>query len=170
MVTGHSNICLECSRAAQRRRYLKNRANSIAASTQWIRNNRSKYNLRTKLRRRNIPEVGLAHTMRSRIRSALPGGKGGLKTLKAIGLPSFAILRLYIESQWLPGMSWENYGRFGWHVDHILPIDSFDLSTECGRKKAFIFTNLQPLWATDNHSKGARLKRVVADITNLSGA
>lgn len=54
----------------------------------------------------------------------------------------------YIESKFTKGMSWENHGLYGWHIDHIIPCDSFDLTKEEEQLKCFHYTNLQPLWAT----------------------
>ena len=62
----------------------------------------------------------------------------------------------HIENLWLDGMSWENYGKKGWHIDHILPCASFDLADPEQQRKCFHYTNLQPLWATDNWSKGCK--------------
>ncbi len=45
-------------------------------------------------------------------------------------------------------MNWENYGKFGWHIDHIIPCDSFDLTKEEEQRRCFHYSNLQPLWAT----------------------
>ena len=53
-------------------------------------------------------------------------------------------------------MSWENYGRKGWHIDHIRPLASFDLTDVEQRRIAFHHTNLQPLWASDNCGKVGR--------------
>ena len=66
-------------------------------------------------------------------------------------------LRLHLESLWMQGMSWDNYGLEGWHIDHKLPITSFNLSCPEQVKKCFHYTNLQPLWAKDNLSKGAKI-------------
>ena len=54
-------------------------------------------------------------------------------------------------------MTWENWSFKGWHLDHIIPLDSFDLSKEEDKKKAYHYTNLQPLWAKDNLSKGNKI-------------
>ncbi len=57
-------------------------------------------------------------------------------------------LKIYIESQFSKGMTWENYGVNGWHIDHIIPCDAFDLTKPEEQCKCFYYTNLQPLWAT----------------------
>lgn len=63
-------------------------------------------------------------------------------------------LREHLEGQFVNGMCWENYGQ--WHVDHIKPLAMFDMSNESHRHEAWHYTNLQPMWATDNIRKGAR--------------
>lgn len=62
----------------------------------------------------------------------------------------------YIEAKFQPGMSWENWNRNGWHLDHIKPIASFDLRKKDEQKKCCRYTNFQPLWAKDNISKGKK--------------
>lgn len=54
-------------------------------------------------------------------------------------------------------MNWGNHGLEGWHIDHIIPCNAFDLSDESQQKKCFHFSNLQPLWAFENLSKGDRI-------------
>lgn len=63
-------------------------------------------------------------------------------------------LAAHLESRWLPGMSWGNYGRGGWVVDHIRPVSSFPLDTPLSEICAL--SNLQPLWERDNLRKGRR--------------
>lgn len=65
----------------------------------------------------------------------------------------------HLESLWQPGMSWCNYGLRGWHIDHVIPISSFDLVIKQEQLKACHYTNLQPLWAKDNLSKGDRYEK-----------
>lgn len=68
---------------------------------------------------------------------------------------SLEALRLHLERLWQPGMSWENYGYWGWHIDHIRPIASFDLEDPEQRVACFHFSNLQPLWQKENFAKRA---------------
>jgi len=69
---------------------------------------------------------------------------------------SFQELTSHIESQFTEGMSWDNYGFYGWHIDHIRPCVSFDLTDPEQQKACFHYSNLQPLWAKDNLVKGGK--------------
>lgn len=93
--------------------------------------------------------------MRSRLHEALRSIKGKKRTIDWLGCsPEF--LKQYLESKFQPGMTWENYGLNGWHIDHIFPLGKIDLSNEQQISKATNYTNLQPLWAVDNLKKGDR--------------
>ena len=79
-----------------------------------------------------------------------------VNTLELIGCDRETFIS-YIEKQFTEGMTWENYGLKGWHVDHIVPLSSFDLTIESEVKKACHYTNLQPLWWKDNLEKGNKV-------------
>ena len=64
-------------------------------------------------------------------------------------------IKEYIESKFTEGMTWENNKIDGWHIDHIVPLAS--AKTEEELIKLSHYTNLQPLWAKDNLSKGKRI-------------
>ena len=81
--------------------------------------------------------------------------------MKLLGCSS-EFLRQHLERQFKPGMSWENHGQ--WHLDHIKPCASFDLSKPEQQRICFNYKNLQPLWAIDNMKKGAKLNYQVDDI------
>ena len=57
-------------------------------------------------------------------------------------------LKRYLESKWLPGMTWKNHSLKGWHIDHIIPLDK--AKNENDLKRLYHYTNLQPLWAREN--------------------
>ena len=59
----------------------------------------------------------------------------------------------HIESQWEEGMSWNNWTPNGWHIDHIIPMSSFNMLDENQAKKCWHYSNLRPLWANENLKK-----------------
>jgi len=63
-------------------------------------------------------------------------------------------LRTHLESQFAEGMSWSDYGVFGWHVDHIIPCAAFNLSRKDHQMICFNYRNLRPLWSHENEEKG----------------
>jgi len=65
----------------------------------------------------------------------------------------YMYLRDYLESKFLPTMTWENYGKY-WHIDHIIPCAKFDLTKEEEQRKCFHYTNLQPLFAVNQTING----------------
>jgi hypothetical protein len=77
------------------------------------------------------------------------------KFQKLVGC-TFWEFRRHIEAQWQPGMNWNNHSLYGWHIDHIRPLSSFNLLDPEERAAATHYTNLQPLWAKENLSKGGR--------------
>jgi hypothetical protein len=69
-----------------------------------------------------------------------------------------AELKIHIESKFQEGMSWGNWGHRGkvWHIDHIIPLVSVDLTDREQFLKVSHYTNLQPLWAHENQVKGIK--------------
>jgi hypothetical protein len=107
-------------------------------------------------RKKSDPLFRLSCNMRSRLRIFLLRKtkiKKTDKTFNYIGC-SPTYLKEYIEKQFNNGMSWDNYGIYGWHIDHIIPLST--AKTEEELYKLCHYTNLQPLWAKDNLSKGNR--------------
>jgi len=92
----------------------------------------------------------------SRIHKAITrngnGARKAARTMELVGC-TIAEIRAHLESKFSPGMTWENCGRNGWHIDHIRPCDSFDLEDSDQQRICFHFTNLQPLWEPNNISK-----------------
>lgn len=98
----------------------------------------------------------LRKTLQSRIRMALKKGSKASSTTQLLGC-SIESFKLYLESKFESGMSWENYSFSGWHIDHIMPCAIFDLSKPEHQKRCFHFSNMQPMWAADNLRKGDRV-------------
>ena len=111
-------------------------------------NNRKEYH---KQYRNNNPSAKIACYCRNRIRNAIKNGWKTQSSLYLTGCKSWNELKMYLESKFYDGMSWNNMGE--WHIDHVKPCSSFDLTKIKEQKKCFHYTNLQPLWAKDNLSK-----------------
>jgi hypothetical protein len=94
--------------------------------------------------------------LRNRIRNALKGNYKSGSAIKDLGC-SIEYLKNYLESKFQEGMSWENWAHDGWHIDHIKPLASFDLSDRIQFLQACNYTNLQPLWAKDNIAKSDKI-------------
>jgi len=92
-----------------------------------------------------------------RIRQAVKEQSGNkcAKSSELLGCDIFYFIK-YLESKFLPGMLWENYGE--WHIDHILPCAAFDLTKPEEQLKCFHYTNLQPLWMEDNCRKSDKIE------------
>jgi hypothetical protein len=99
----------------------------------------------------NDIEYRMLHLIRNRIYYALSGNIKSKSTADLIGC-SIDDLKSHLEKQFTDGMGWENYGD--WHVDHIRPCCSFDMTDPEQQRECFNYTNLQPLWAKDNLAKG----------------
>lgn len=96
----------------------------------------------------------LIRNIRSRLNQLVRGKRKSGKTLELLGC-NIDEFKSYIESKWLPGMSWDNYGKYGWHLDHIIPCISFNFEIPEHQNQCFHYTNYQPMWAKENLSKGS---------------
>lgn len=125
------------------------------ANKEWRNNNPGYQNAYTKARKKEDVNFKLTLSLRTRLNSAI---KGNYKTGSAVSDLGCTIeeLKVYLESQFQEGMSWDNWNKTGWHIDHIIPLASFDLTIESELKRAVHYTNLQPLWAIDNLKKGIK--------------
>jgi hypothetical protein len=103
--------------------------------------------------RKNNLSLRIKHNLRERLRAALTGRVKSESSIKIVGCSTEHLMH-WLEAQFSVGMTWENYGK--WHVDHKKPCASFDLSNPEAQKACFHFSNLQPLWASENLAKGAK--------------
>lgn len=145
-------------KAANKKFYEKNAERMIQRSKEYAQHNRKeiskKQALQRKLRRNSDPTYRIKENLRKRMWETIVKSQGKTKSARSLQLLGCSAqdCRLYLESLFLDGMTWENYGE--WHIDHIKPISSFDLSQPEEQFKCFHYTNLQPLWAIDNLKKG----------------
>ena len=95
----------------------------------------------------------LAKRLRGRLREMLKGCKAE-SALRLLGC-SIQHFKNHIQESFQKGMAWNNYGA--WHIDHIQPCASFDLSNEYQRKVCFHWSNMRPMWATKNLAKGDKI-------------
>lgn len=102
------------------------------------------------------PQGKLRRLCRDRVRDAIDLYKLNVQLDSKFDLIGCTVFQLasHLESLFLPGMTWENHSRNGWHMDHIRPLASFDLNDPEQLESACRYTNLQPLWAEDNLKKG----------------
>jgi hypothetical protein len=106
-------------------------------------NNRYKTDIRFKI----------SKLLRSRLLRSLKNEWKSGSAVKDLGC-TIDEFKTYLESKFQLGMNWNNHGPCGWHIDHIKPLASFDLTDRKQLLMACHYTNLQPLWATDNLIKG----------------
>lgn len=154
--------------------YAENRESVLESKKEYYKNNKSniqkthrgyynknkevivKHNISYINNRSKIDECfRLSRNLRSRLNKALHGNYKSGSAVKDLGC-SIEELKKHLESKFQEGMSWDNYGLRGWHVDHIQSLITFNLSDPEELKKACYYTNLQPLWAEDNLSKGSK--------------
>ena len=165
----HSLINKEKIAIYDKERREKNRDKLNAQTRIWHKNNKEKlvaYKENRKLIqrewRRNYEKNRLKNDIlyklksysRTRIREFLKS-KGFSKNTKTINILEcdLKFFKLYLESLFQPGMTWENQGK--WHIDHFIPLDI--AITEKGILKLCHYTNLRPLWAKDNIIKGNKM-------------
>lgn len=132
--------------AAARKR---NKPEYYKKQTSWYKAHRNKH-----------PDVALAHTVRTHMNAILNGRLKSGRTLDLLGC-SLGDFRSYIEKQFQPGMSWDNRGLKGWHLDHKRPCASFDLTDPEQQRICFHYSNIQPLWALENKRKSSTFNGVL---------
>ncbi len=148
-------------KAMHKRRHIRHREKNNARTAAWREKNPEKLKAGQKRYFDNKlatdPVFRMRHRLRSHIRIIL--NKQGViksrKTLDLLGCTS-QFWREYLEPQFLPGMSWDNYGTH-WQIDHIIPLSKFDLSDVEQQKRAFNYSNTRPLWIEDNRDKSDTL-------------
>ena len=109
----------------------------------------------------------LRSSLTARISQALKKKKGNKKAplYSLIGCSKDQLIKhleskFYTNNETNEPMTWDNYGRGGWEVDHKMPIDSFkdqDITSLETQKKIMHYTNLQPMWGNENKAKSNKI-------------
>jgi hypothetical protein len=148
------NSCKVCVRERERERYAADPEKKLRANREYVASHSDRMlTLWRNNERKRRPQRRLTANLRSRLSHAVVRRSKAGSAVRDLGC-SVPELRLYLESKFQPGMSWDNYGA--WHIDHIKPLAKFDLADRDQLLEACHYSNLQPLWAGDNLSKGAR--------------
>jgi hypothetical protein len=150
-----------------RARYAKYAANNPEVgrrrTARWRDKNREKVreiNRRHDAKSRATPRGRLDNAMSSNVHRWLAkGSKAGRSWEQLVGYTATELMD-HLERQFLPGMTWENYGPV-WHVDHHIPLSAhnYESPDHADFQKAWALTNLRPLWAFDNMSKRSKLSK-----------
>lgn len=132
--------------------YAKRRVAILARKRQLAPRYRERVNRYQRRRRRTDIQFMLAGRLRATLTRALRRQwvKKSKRTMELVGC-SPQDLKAHIASQFVDGMTWAN--RHRWHVDHIIPLDSFDLKQIEEQYRAMHWSNLRPLWKELNQRK-----------------
>jgi hypothetical protein len=156
----------------QKNYYTQNSEHIREQSTQWRLNNPEKKKNNDKEYRLNNLEVlneykkkwandkyhsdtvyKVKSSLRARVRMFFKYKKSK-PTSEIIGC-TWEMLVEHIETQFKDGMTWDNHGKFGWHIDHIVPLATAKSVDDL--HKLNHYTNLQPLWWKENLQKGKKV-------------
>jgi hypothetical protein len=152
----------EKSNAIKKRWHERNLEKVKAKGRNYLKNNREKIYLRHNEYRKKKYDTDELFKLSCAIRNSVAKiarrvrVKKGKTSLEYLGC-SLEEFKVHIESQWQEGMSWENHGFDGWHIDHIKPIDWYIKHSD-DPWQANHYTNLQPLWAEENMSKSNKFE------------
>jgi hypothetical protein len=134
----------------------------VCFNTKWnqYQQQTGQQNNRNKIRRQTDPQYKIKQILRGRYLDAIKRHTTGGKVNKfhsAIDLIGCDIefYKQHIEQQFKHDMTWENHGVL-WEIDHIKPCASFDLTDPNQQKECFHYLNTQPLYYSDNRSKGSK--------------
>ena len=160
---GHCHQCIPCKKQTQSKVYSDpdKKKHHMASVRKWNDGNKVKNKIYQKshnTKKRSTPLGKLKSNMSTYLNICIRSQRNTnfkQRTLGVIGLKSWDEFLIHIESQWLEGMSWDNWGvgknNTTWHIDHKIPVSQ--AQTEDEVYKLFHYTNLQPMWGSDNIRK-----------------
>lgn len=143
-----------------RKRYANNREARVAAAAAYRDADREKWRAilrKSDAKRRSTPRGRLDNAISANMSGSLAKNAKAGRSWQALVGYSMDELIAHLEKQFLPGMTWENYGE--WHVDHIVPKSAFNYEApeHIDFQRCWALANLRPLWALQNISKRDRI-------------
>jgi hypothetical protein len=136
--------------------YTKNKELILEYKKEYYKKNKKQIIAQKKIyekkRRKEDVCFRLKKQLRTRLLMALASNAKTGSAVNDLGC-SIEFLKTYLESKFQLGMSWDNHSIHGWHIDHIKPLASFNLTDRKELIKACHYTNLQPLWSDINWKK-----------------
>lgn len=166
---GLASDCLECRhkyqkenrdkdpekyKERQRKSYRKNIEKRKKSAKAWVKKNREKINAKSKEKRKEDPMFRVASNLRRAVSGCIEykGFRKNSNLSKYLGCNSQEF-KIYLESLFQPGMTWDNYGHGNnkWHLDHTIPLISAKNIEEL--YKLSHFTNIRPMWQKYNIAK-----------------
>jgi hypothetical protein len=127
----------------------RNKQKSKENAKNYYQKNKKEINFKRKIRSQNNSKIRVSSSMRHAVGAVLKGAKASRSWRDLVGYSTDELV-FHLESKFTKGMTWENYGKGGWELDHIIPqyyfkFNSFD---HPAFKACWDLSNLQPLWAT----------------------
>lgn len=140
--------------AQNREYYRENKAIILKKATAFKETKREYDREYKRARKKRDPQYKISMYLRTRLYQAIKKESKSGSAVRDLGC-HIGFLRGWLECGFQDGMTWENYGE--WHIDHRVPLSSVDLADPEQLKRVCHWSNLQPLWAEDNLSKGAKI-------------
>lgn len=157
--------------------HIQHKDQIVARASEWRKNNpdkarkhRRKYKEKYATKELTLSNIErIKHNLRTRVTDVLNGRLKGGSAIQDLGCTPHELMKhlegkFYDNPQSGEMMSWDNYGRNGWHIDHIEPLAKFDLTDPEQFKAACHYSNLQPLWWFDNLAKRDKLSERGDDV------
>jgi hypothetical protein len=159
---GYASQCKSCRSISRKGKYKEYKSQYYLRykdrQKELQKQNKNRINSRKRIRSKELakinPNYKIKRNLRHRFWSAVSRDSKKTSVINLIGC-TIDELKIYLSQKFTDGMNWENYGE--WHIDHIIPCASFDLTEIEQQKQCFHYTNLQPLWCIDNILKSDNL-------------
>ena len=155
----------EAQQRAGRERHHRNRSGRLAQMRAYRAENLDEINARRRPKSKEAFHsrygVDLKFTLKHRVgallRVSLRKGRKSRRMSEILGYTTDE-LRTHLEQQFIDAMSWDNFMRGEIHIDHIRPVSSFNITSDSCEdfKTCWALSNLRPMWAKENLSKGAK--------------